>query len=175
MAVAGARSRPSFNGTPKISCQQSANPSAQQASRPKKGTQTRGALVKVRWLLASTHTGHATTLPLSLGALLNVTMVQLVNLRGLNVVADVLPVHAQCALDTEHERPMGPLWGEGRRRAIPAGLVWRARWGFITDAQERRGHAATCTLEAVALGVNPRKRGDDGREGDKAGACAVHV
>jgi hypothetical protein len=157
-----------------MSCQQSADSSAQQVSKPKnKVTHTRGAL-KVRWFLASAHTGHTTTLPLSPGALLDVTMVQLVDLRGFNVVADVLAVLAQRAFDAEHESPVGPLWGKGRRWANPTGLVRRTRWGFIADAQERRWRAATGTLEAVTLGVNPRKRRDGSRKGDKAGACIVH-
>lgn len=85
-------------------------------------------------------------------ALFDIAMIKLVDLRRLYIIPHVLPVPAQRLLDTENQRPVRPFRrGRRGRRAVSAGLVWRARWGIVAHAQERRGHTATCTLEAVTL------------------------
>ena len=116
-------------------------------------------------------------------ALFDIAMIKLVDLRRLYIIPHVLPVPAQRLLDTENQRPVRPFRrGRRGRRAVSAGLVWRARWGIVAHAQERRGHTATCTLEAVALrhlSSRDREReqwrvgrgvGDDRGEGDEARA-----
>jgi hypothetical protein len=126
-----------------------------------------------RRLLAGTHTGHSTTLSLSPGALVDVTMVEVVDLTGLEIISDVLSVSTQCSLDAEDELPMGTLGHEWGRRAISAGLMGRARGLIVPDSQESSGGAAACALETVTLCIDPRKGRDDGRQGDKACTCTV--
>ena len=81
-----------------------------------------------------------TKLPLPPGSLLNVAMVELADLCGLDVVEDVLTVLPQRVRDAEHEWSAGPLGGKGPQ-AIPAEPVQRARRWVIADAQECHGHA----------------------------------
>ena len=52
--------------------------------------------------------------------------VQLVDLRGLDVVTDVLTVPAQRAVDAGHECPMGLLGGKGRQWECDYS-TWRVR------------------------------------------------
>jgi hypothetical protein len=87
MAVADARSTLSFSGTPKISEKQGSVPARWNA--PKRRT---GILIRVGQLLARAHTGHPPTLALPPCALLDVPTKELVDLVGLDVIANILPV-----------------------------------------------------------------------------------
>jgi len=131
-------------------------------------------LIRVGLLLAGAHTGHPPTLALPHRAFLDVPTEKLVDLIRLDVIADVLPVRTQRTLYAKDERPVGPLWREGRGRAVPAWLVRRARRGVVAEAQGRHRGTAACTLEAVALCVDLGKGGNDGGEGDETCACAVN-
>jgi hypothetical protein len=174
MAVAGARSTLSWSGTPNISAKirQPDQPLGAKPVRKKVGRTC--VLIRVGLLLAGAHTRHPATLALPHRAFLDVPTEKLVDLIRLDVIADVLPVRTQRTLNAKDERPVGPLWREGRRRAVPAWLVRRARGRVVAEAQVRHRGTAACALEAVTLCVDLGKGRDDGGEGDEACACAVN-
>lgn len=98
--------------------------------------------------------GHVTTLQARRSSRFQwYSTVQLVDLRGLDMVTDVLTVPAQRVLDAGHECPVGPLGGKGQRWDITAGLVQLARW-VIADAQKCHGRVAACTLKVVTFSIN---------------------